>query len=231
LLAKAIFRRFSELAMLLPVFQDLIKPQWRKVLEELKRSGGLSISELARRVDASYMAVKQQCEELKKLGYLCRTRVPRTVVGRPEISYRLSTKADELFPQAGPEFTLELLDELKSLYGDSLPDKLLFQYFEKQAASLRKRLEKTDSFEERVIKLAALRVRDGCFGECKRNGDGRFEIEEYHNPLHGIFQVYPRAVGMEVRMLEQVIGARVARREIAAGVDIPPRVVFEIHAS
>ena len=126
LLAHDKFRRISQLTMLLPVFQDLIKPQWRKVLEELKRSGGLSISELARRVDASYMAVKQQCDELKKLGYLSRTRVPRTVVGRPEISYRLAAKADGLFPQAGMTFTLELLDELKGIYGDSLPDKLLF---------------------------------------------------------------------------------------------------------
>ena len=95
--------------MLLPVFQDLIKPQWRAVLEELKLSGGLPVSELARRLDASYMAVKQQCEELKKLGYLDRSRIPRTAVGRPEIFYSLSVKADALFPEAGLRFTLEIL--------------------------------------------------------------------------------------------------------------------------
>jgi predicted ArsR family transcriptional regulator len=45
--------------MLLPVFQDLVKPQWRAVLEQLKLSGGSPVSELAGRVGVSYMAAKQ----------------------------------------------------------------------------------------------------------------------------------------------------------------------------
>ena len=118
--------------MFLPVFQDLIRPQWRAVLEELKLSGGLPVSELARRVDASYMAVKQHCEELKKLGYLDRSRIPRTAVGRPEIFYSLGAKSDALFPQAGGPFTLDLLQDLKALFGENTPDKLFFQHFQKQ---------------------------------------------------------------------------------------------------
>ena len=214
--------------MLLPVFQDLIKPQWRKVLEELKLSGGLPVSELARKVDASYMAVKQQCEELKKIGYVSRTRVPRTAVGRPEIFYRLAAKADALFPQAGVNFTLELMEELKSLYGDSLPDKLLFQYFEKQLTVWRKRLEKSQSLVEKATKLAALRVKEGCFGQCKYDPEAGFRMEEYHNPLQRIFELYPRAIAMEHRMLEQLLGTRVVRRELPGSGSAPPRVVFEI---
>jgi predicted ArsR family transcriptional regulator len=214
--------------MLLPVFQDLIKAQWRKVIEELKRSGSLSVSELARRVDASYMAVKQQCEELKKLGYLGRIRVPRTEVGRPEIFYRLTDRADALFPQAGAEFTLGLLDELRLHYGESFPDKVLFQYFEKQQALWQKRLEKCQSLVERATKLAALRMKDGYFGECKYDPDAGFRMEEFHNPLQRIFESYPRAVAMEHRMLEQLLGTRVVRREQPGSGSGPPRVVFEI---
>ncbi len=214
--------------MLLPVFQDLIKPQWRKVLEELKLSGSLSVAELARRVEASYMAVKQQCEELKKIGYLGRTRVPRTEVGRPEIFYRLTDKADALFPQAGVTFTLGLLEELKAHYGESFPDKLLFQYFEKQQTLWQKKLEKCQSLVEKATKLAALRVKDGCFGQCKYDPDAGFRMEEYHNPLQRIFECYPRALAMELRMLEQLLGTRVTRRELPGSGSAPPRVVFDI---
>jgi biotin operon repressor len=59
--------------MLLPVFRDLIKPQWRVVLEQLKLAGGMPVSELARQTGGSYMAVKTHCEELTKSGYLIRT--------------------------------------------------------------------------------------------------------------------------------------------------------------
>lgn len=216
--------------MLLPVFQDLIKPQWRKLLEVLKPAGGLPVSELARKVGASYMAVKQQCEELRKIGYLNRIRVPRTAVGRPEIYYQLTARADALFPEAGLSFTLDLLDELKVLYGESLPDKLLFQYFERQRELWQKRLEKYETLLERATKLAALRMKEGCFGRAKATPDGGFRMEEYHNPLQRIFEHYPRAAVMEHRMLEQVLGNRVVRLEIPVNGSVPPHVVFEIPA-
>lgn len=215
-------------AMLLPVFQDLIKPQWRAVLEELKRSGGLPVSELERRLDASYMALKQQCEDLKKLGYLDRSRLPRTVVGRPEIFYSLSAKADVLFPQAGTDFTLELLEELKAMHGENMPDKLLFQYYQRQQGSWRVLLEKAQSLEERAAKWVALRKKQGCAAVLCDEPEGALRIEEYHHPLQRVFERYPRGVAMEVRMMEQVLGTRVLRRELAGGRTGQPRVVFEL---
>ncbi len=216
--------------MLPPVFQDLIKPQWRAVLEELKFSGGLPVSELARRVGASYMAVKQQCEELKKLGYLDRSRVPRTVVGRPEIFYSLGVKADALFPQAGAGFTLELLRELKALFGENTPDKLLFQHFQKQYEKWLPSVSKEQSLVEKVGRLVVLRTKEGCFVRLVNDSENGLRIEEFHNPLLRVFECYPRAAAMELRMIEQLLGTRVARRELSGGREGQPRVVFEVSA-
>ncbi len=214
--------------MLLPVFQDLVKPQWRTVLEALKLSGGLPVSELARQLDASYMAVKQHCEELKNLGYLDRSRIPRTAVGRPEIFYSLAAKADALFPQAGAAFTLGLLDELKALFGENTPDKLLFQHFQKLYEKWVPQLAKGQSVVEKATKLAALREKDGCYCRCNQDPAGSCSLEEFHNPLQRVFERYPRAVAMEQRMIEQLLGTRVQRREIPGGRAGQPRVVFEV---
>lgn len=214
--------------MLLPVFQDLIRPQWRVILEELKLSGGLPVSDLARQVDASYMAVKQQCEDLKKIGYLDRTRLPRKVVGRPEIFYSLSAKADALFPQAGVRFTLDLLEELKSLLGVNIPDKLLFQYFLKQQEAWQPLLSKAQSLVEKATKLAALREKEGCYIKCQYDSQNGLRMEEFHNPLQRVFERYPRAVAMELRMIEQLLGTKVTRRELDGGRNGQPRVVFEL---
>jgi predicted ArsR family transcriptional regulator len=214
--------------MLLPVFKDLIKPQWRTVLEELKLSGGLPVSELAKRVDASYMAVKQHCEELKKAGYLDRSRIPRTVVGRPEIFYSLGVKADALFPEAGTGFTLELLDVLKGQYGDNAPDKLLFQHFQQQQEKWQPLISKEPSPAEKVAKLVTLRNKEGCSSRVGEDSGKVLSIEEYHNPLLRIFERYPRTAAMELRMIEQLLGLRVARRELSGGRTGQPRVIFEI---
>jgi predicted ArsR family transcriptional regulator len=214
--------------MLLPVFQDLIKPQWRAVLEALKLAGGLSVSELARQVDASYMAVKQHCEELKKIGYLDRSRVPRTAVGRPEIFYSLSAKADALFPQSGIEFTLEVLDELKGLFGENTPDKLLFQHFQKQQAKWQPVIAKAQTLAEKVEKLVGLRVKQGCFIRVSSDPEIGSCIEEFHNPLQRVFDRYPRAVVMEQRMIEELLGVKLARRELPGGRAGQPRVIFDL---
>lgn len=216
--------------MLLPVFQDLIKSRWRKVLEELKFSGPLPVSELSRKIGASYMAVKQQCEELKGIGYLARRRVARTEVGRPEIFYHLTEIAEGLFPQAGMSFTLELLDSLKVLYGESFADKLLFQYFEKQQSDWQKRLEKFPTLVEKAQKFLTLRAKEGYLMRWEYESSIGFKIEVYHNPLQRVFDQYPRTIAMEHRMLEQVLGCRILRRETALPNESTGKVMLEIPA-
>lgn len=214
--------------MLLPELRDLIKPPWRKLLEELKRSGGMPVGGLAQATGASYMAVKTQCEDLTRAGYLVRTRVARTEVGRPEVFYSLAAKADGLFPQAGTAFTLELLDAVRALYGESAPERLLFQHFDKTGRRYAKALAKCTNLAERAAKLAALREKDGCTSVCETRPGQPPRLVECHHPLARIFERHPRAVAMEHRMLEQLLGSKLTRRELAAGREAPPRVIFEI---
>jgi predicted ArsR family transcriptional regulator len=214
--------------MLLPVFQDLIKPQWRLVIETLKAAGGLSISELSRRAGTSYMTAKMHCDELANAGYLTRTRLPRTVIGRPEIFYNLSAKADALFPQAGMEFTLDLLDELRAMHGESAPERLLFQHFTKLGERLEKSFSKFKSIAEKAKKLSALREKEGHASHCEIEPGRPIRIVEYHNPIQRMFERFPRAATMELRMIEHVLGASVIRTELPAGPENTPCVVFEI---
>ena len=213
--------------MLLPVFHDLIKPQWRLVLESLKLQGGLPISELSKRTGASYMAVKTHCEELLKAGYVLRTRVPRAEVGRPEIFYSLAPSADRLFPEAGATFTLELLEAMKPMFGENAPEKLLFQHFENRREQWMLELAKTSGTAERLRRLAELRRKDGCAGFLEENGTQVPKLVEIHNPLHPVFDQYPRAVAMEQRAMEESLGARLRREERPTGRGSAPHVVFE----
>ncbi len=214
--------------MFLPGFKDLAKPQWVATLEELKLAGELPVSELSRRLEVSYMTAKQSCEALKTLGYLDRTRAPRREVGRPEIFYRLTLKADLLFPQAGVEFSLELLEHLQALFGESAPERLMNQYFQQLQARWLPRLAKAKSLLEKASLVTGLREQTGCFARCKYDPEHGLRIEEYHHPLRPVFAKYPRAIGMELRLLEALLGTRVHRREIPGGRHGPARVDYEL---
>lgn len=214
--------------MMLPVFRDLIKTRWRVLLEELKHRGGQPVADLARATGGSYMAVKAACDELTKAGYLVRTRLPRVMVGRPEIHYSLAANADALFPQAGLDFSLELIRHMKRLYGDNAPERLLFQLFQDRGEAWHKALENIPDAPGKLTKLASLRTREGCASRCESEAGVSLRMVELHNPLQRLFETFPRAVAMELRAIEQAMGCRISRSEIAAGRETTPHVVFEV---
>jgi predicted ArsR family transcriptional regulator len=211
--------------MLSPAFQDLIKPQWRGVLETLKRCGGLPVGDLAEALGVSYMAAKSHCEALTRKGYLQRTRLPRTEVGRPEIFYSLTLRAEAAFVQVDAGFTLELLDDVVRQFGQSAPRQLLFKHFERQRDLWAAALEGLKP-ADKVAKLAKLRAKAGhsC---CAEHGPPA-RLVEWHHPLHAIIARHPDAVSIEVRMLEELLGGRVTRSERQAGPEGQPTVVFEL---
>jgi predicted ArsR family transcriptional regulator len=175
------------------------------------------------------MTVKVHCEELTKAGYLVRTRLPRTEVGRPEIFYSLSAKADALFPAAGADFALALLDELRHMHGESAPDKLLYQYFAKLTSSMGKSLSAFGTPAEKARKLAHLRGRAGHACRFEPAADGQpGRLIEAHNPLARIIEQHPHAANFELRMIEQLLGTRITRRQIPGGRETSPCVIFEL---
>lgn len=198
--------------MFLKAFHDLLKPQWLAALTELKVSGGLAVSELSRRLDSSYMTVKQHCEDLNKLGYLKRSRVPRTEIGRPEIFYRLSEKADALFPPIPEDFTLDVLDQIRRAFGETAPDRLLFQHFQERGEEWKTKLSKGTTLLYKAQLFVKIRSQEGLLVRCLNDPEtGVITIREFHHPLAAVFAKYPRAIEMERRAIEDALGVRVSR--------------------
>lgn len=195
--------------MFLRAFRDLLKPQWLDAMRELKLSGGSAVSDLARRLNLSYMTVKQHCEDLTRKGYLERTRVPRTAIGRPEIFYRLSERGAGLFPGVPEEFTLDLLTQVKKMFGETAPERLLFQYFREKEEAWKRNLDREGSGADRLDGLIRLMGKEGYFLEKRDAGNGRgLAFVIFHNPLGPILEAYPKAIAMERRAIEAGMGMR-----------------------
>lgn len=180
------------------------------VVNLLKRSAGLTVRELADRLGMSYMGVKQICLSLQKSGYLDAMRRHRGV-GRPELVYRLTSKAQDLFPQADNALALSLLGEARKLFGPAAAEKLLFRHFQSKAVDYAERV-RGSSPAERAKWLARLREREGHMTDFEPGPPTR--IVERHNPMLALFEAYPEAAGMERDMIQRVIGTPV-RRELS----------------
>ena len=187
---------------------DLSRPHWFDIIDLVKRSTGLSVPELARELKMSYMGVKKHCVALEKLGYLDTWRRPK-VVGRPEKLYRLTEKANDIFPSIGDEVTLSLLDAA-SQFDANAAEKLLFAHFHGQTLQLAKKV-KGHSVADRAGSLAKLRDKSGHVSECVYHPEEGLQIIECHNPLQPIFDKFPTAERMEEHMFERLVGAGVNR--------------------
>jgi len=175
------------------------------------------------------MGIKQHCLKLTEMGYLEEWRVPRAKkeVGRPEKLYRLTRKCDPLFPQAGSDLSISVLEGVRAVYGESAPEKLLFHHFQNLLERWQPKVRAGKSMVEKATRLADLRDQEGWFSRCHYEPETGFRIEEFHTPLAAIYEVYPTAVRMELQMMEKVLGTRIVRTEAATGKG-RKRVVYEI---
>ncbi len=203
--------------MFLRELRKIARPHWFDILFTIKRSTGMSVSELAKAMKMSYMGVKQHCVDLEKMGFLDTMRRPResgTGGGRPEKVYRLSKRANVFFPNFTNEFSLDILESVREAYGGNAPEKLIYTYLANKVRYYQHHI-KGDNLIERATSFAIIRNREGflCVCEHQPEFEPAVEIVEYHNPLREIFAKYPAAQRMEITMVERSLGCTLTRQE------------------
>ena len=182
------------------------------ILKEIKRSQGLSVSELCQRIGLSYMGVKQHCVAMEKEGYLDTWRRPKGM-GRPEKAYRLTSNAQDFFPTEYSNFTCDILNSIHQVYGPSAPDKILYNIYKAQGAKLAKKI-KGNSVEARARPLVALREEEGYMSEYVFDPETRQHlIVDFNCPILICAERFPIIREIERQMLEKIIGAKVTREE------------------
>lgn len=192
------------------LLRKIAKSQKYQILAEIKRSQGLSVSELCDRINLSYMGVKQHCVALEKDGYLDTWRRPKGM-GRPEKAYRLTTLAQEFFPTEYTNLTLEILETVSRVYGDDAPERILQQIYADMTTRLKEKV-KGANLEEKARALAALRDTDGYMSEYYENPDvSKAQIIEYNSPVLAIVDSYPILEKFETELFEELLGVKISR--------------------
>lgn len=192
------------------LLRKLAKSQKYLILAEIKRSQGLSVSQLCERINLSYMGVKQHCVSLERDGYLDTWRRPKGM-GRPEKAYRLTPQAQEFFPSEHTNFTAEVLRSLEEVYGPAAPEKILYQIYQNQTVKLQAKIT-GNSLEERARSLCALRDQAGYMSEYYFNPDlQRHQIIEYNSPVLAVADQFKILTQLETALIENILGIRVHR--------------------
>jgi DeoR family transcriptional regulator, suf operon transcriptional repressor len=186
------------------------KGQRGTVLVQLKRAQPLTAKELAGRLGVSLNAARHHLKELEAAGLVRYERTHRGV-GAPAFAYRLSPAGEALFPRRYQETLTALLDQIVEREGRDAAVGLLEAHLAGLAGRLKVELEGL-SPEERLAAVARLRSEQGYMAEASA-GPSAVVLTEHNCAIQAVAERFPEICAAEARLLAEVLGAEVERRE------------------
>lgn len=155
----------------------------RAVLDFLKRKGPSEAAAVAAALGVTAMAVRQHLYALEDEGLVAVGDAPRDGGrGRPSKLWRVEKKADGLFGDAHAELSVELIGNIREVFGERGLDRLIAKRTQHQIVTYRAALSSARTLKEKVKRLAKLRSEAGYMAETASDGDG-FILIENHCPI------------------------------------------------
>jgi predicted ArsR family transcriptional regulator len=183
-------------------------PARMRVLELVKRRGGLSAPEIARELGVTTVAVRKQIAALELEGLLAQSVRPSRR-GRPATVYTVSEAGEALFPKGYHQLLVDILQDLAQLKGEEQLSELFRLRNERLARMYKIRLA-DKPFPEAVHELARARDDDGYMATVEETADG-LVLAEHNCPIYDVAQRFPGACQCEHELFERVLNAQIKR--------------------
>lgn len=181
-----------------------------RIIVLLKRTGGMTAEDLSKQIGITPMGVRQHLLSLERkgmVGYEAR----KHGIGRPVFIYKLTEKADEVFPKNYDRFALEVLKDIESLDGRPKIDELFRMRKERLLKERAALIDPALDMNERIRAISKLLQNQGYFVDLKDNSKDSFTLSQFNCPLSRVAMQYPEACKYEVELYNELFGRAVSR--------------------
>ncbi|HET7622468.1 MAG TPA: winged helix-turn-helix transcriptional regulator [Gemmatimonadaceae bacterium] len=179
------------------------------ILVELKRSPGLTVTDLAERLGASLNAIRHHIKELEADSLVEHDRC-RKGVGAPVFQYKLAADGEALFPRRYEETLMQLLRGLVEREGREAAVAMLASQFEAIEDRLAGQLDGLSADEKLELVTSAL-ASEGFMPEWRPASDGG-ALMEHNCAILAVAEQFPEVCEAEERFLSRALGADIERR-------------------
>lgn len=181
------------------------------VLMYIKRTGEVTVADLCKELSITSMAVRRHIAGLQKDG-LVESRIVRQSRGRPTYHYKLTEKAEGLFPTGFQNLAVDLLDVVFEQSGHKGVMDLLSRRNEKMVERFQVRVANKD-IKGRVAEVAKIFSENGYMTEWESLPDGNFIIFQRHCAVHDLALQYRQLCVLEPQLMENLLGVKVTRQQ------------------
>ena len=176
-----------------------------QILLLLKTRGPQTAQALAALMGLTAMGVRRQLEAAVDAG-LVRFQDSPGKVGRPVRRWMLSDSGNARFPDRHAELTLDLIQGVRTLFGESGLEQLIAGREEASERVYRERIDRAAPLDDRVAALAAARTLEGYMASTEPRVDGSVLLHENHCPICTAAQACQQFCRSELAVFRRVLG-------------------------
>ena len=186
-----------------------------EIVNLMRARGRVNADELAVSLGVSKQCVRKHLDVLERDGYV--EHMPeRGERGRPAHVYRLTRKADQLFPKRYDIFAKAVLQQIGAVWGERGLNTIFCGCANEMIGRLRPQLENL-GFDARVRRLAALLDEEGYEAEVEKLSDGSYLLTEWNCPMTEVARDYRQACERELEVYRELLGTQVFRESRIVG--------------
>ncbi|HWL52096.1 MAG TPA: MarR family transcriptional regulator [Chthoniobacteraceae bacterium] len=173
---------------------------------------GLTVDELAERLEITRTAVNQHLRSLVQSDYIAKGRA-RESRGRPSHSYLITSRGMDLFTKQYVWFSSLVLEKIR-LDGGGEKLRLIFREMAKTVAESHLEPLQDKPSEERIEALGKLMLELGYEAEVVKGEGGQLPVIKAHNCVyHHLASEYPEVCDFDLQLLEDLSGGTVHHEE------------------
>lgn len=189
-------------------------PTRERIIFLLKKKGPLSIDDLSRDMSITPMGIRQHLISLERKGFVDYV-ARRYGVGRPAFLYKLTDKADDLFPKAYHEFIVGILKDLEKNDGRNKVEDIFRWRKERILRDKKEALSDKKSLQDRVYALQDVLESDGYLVDLDVD-ENNFILREFNCPIAKVATEFREACKYELQIFRELLRKDVMRQECIA---------------
>ncbi len=186
-----------------------------EIVQQLRARGATAADELAGALGVTKQCVRKHLDVLERDGYV-EHAAERGDRGRPAHVFRLTTKAEELFPKRYDLFARSVLKQIGEVWGERGLNTIFCGCASEMVSELRPRLEGL-GFDARVERLTEMLRETGYEAEAERLDDGSYMLTEWNCPQAELAREYEQLCDQELVVYRELLETEVFRESRIAG--------------
>ncbi|SFF76870.1 transcriptional regulator [Duganella sp. CF458] len=176
-----------------------------QILFLLKTRGPRTAQQLAELLDLTSMGARRHLEAAQERGFVSFEDVAEKV-GRPSRRWLLTDAGHARFPDRHADLTLQLITQVRALFGEDGLEKLITAREQASEAFYRETIGDGAALAGRVQALALARDVEGYMAEVEPQGDGSLLLVENHCPICAAARECQNFCRSELDVFQRVLG-------------------------